>query len=306
MKANQRVAACVRSGPEARAAARRLTLLLGCALGAPAPATEAPVNSRLLATGGATQVEGQAGGGIVPWAVLAGYGSTGEFGASAFATRVELSDFSLSSHGAAFSYGNRIEVSVARQSFDISALRALGLPARRLRQNVLGAKLRLAGDLIYTPWPQVSLGVQYKHNLDFTIPALAGARRDQDVDVYLSATKLWLAGPFDRNAFANVTLRMTRANQGGLLGFGGDRSDRHEPMLEASAGLFLNRHLALGAEYRQHPRNLSFARQDAWYDVFVGFFPNKHASVVAAYADLGSVGSLDGQRGLYLSGELSY
>ena len=35
---------------------------------------------RLLATGGATSLEGQAGGGIVPWAVLAGYAEEGEWG----------------------------------------------------------------------------------------------------------------------------------------------------------------------------------------------------------------------------------
>ena len=43
---------------------------------------------RLLATGGATSLEGAAGGGITPWAVLAGYGERGEWGGDVFATRV--------------------------------------------------------------------------------------------------------------------------------------------------------------------------------------------------------------------------
>ena len=34
---------------------------------------------RLLATGGATMIEGAAGGGLVPWAVLAGYGTREEW-----------------------------------------------------------------------------------------------------------------------------------------------------------------------------------------------------------------------------------
>lgn len=262
--------------------------------------------SRILATGGATQVEGQAGGGIVPWAVLSGYGSTGEFAATAFATHVPLRSYALSVAGVAVSYDNRIELSFARQEFDIKALRRLGLRADKLRQNVLGAKLRLFGDLIYGVWPQVTLGAQYKQNLDFTIPRLAGARRDSDVDVYLSATKLWLAGLFDRNVFANVTVRATRANQGGLIGFGGDRADHHRLQFEGSAGLFVNRHVAIGAEYRTHPDNLSFARQDRWFDVFAAVFPNKHVTVVAAYADLGSIATLDDQRGLYLSGEVTF
>ena len=39
---------------------------------------------------------------------------------------------------------------------------ALGLPGAHLDQDVFGLKLRLAGDVLYTPYPQVSLGVQYK------------------------------------------------------------------------------------------------------------------------------------------------
>ena len=40
---------------------------------------------RLLATGGVTQLEGAAGGGIVPWAVIGGYGTRDEIGATGFA-----------------------------------------------------------------------------------------------------------------------------------------------------------------------------------------------------------------------------
>ena len=48
----------------------RLILLL-CGL---LPALAGAEQGRLLATGGATSIDGAAGGGIVPWAVLAGYG----------------------------------------------------------------------------------------------------------------------------------------------------------------------------------------------------------------------------------------
>lgn len=39
---------------------------------------------RLLATGGVMQIEGSAGGGLTPWALIAGYGTREEIGASAF------------------------------------------------------------------------------------------------------------------------------------------------------------------------------------------------------------------------------
>src|SRR6478736_6454971 len=74
---------------------------------------------RLLATGGATQVEGSAGGGIVPWAVLAGYGTDQQLGGTAFYTRVDTGDYALDAYGAAFTLHNRLELSVARQSFDL-------------------------------------------------------------------------------------------------------------------------------------------------------------------------------------------
>ena len=102
---------------------------------------------RLLATGGATSLEGAAGGGIMPWAVLAGYGERGEWGADVFATRVETGDYRLDVTGVAAAYGNRIELSYARQRFDLGTLaRDLRLPDNSLSQDVLGLKLRLAGD----------------------------------------------------------------------------------------------------------------------------------------------------------------
>ncbi len=58
-------------------------------------------------------------------------------------------------------------------------------------------------------------------------------------------------------------------------------------------------------EYRQKPDNLSFAREDDWYDVFVGWFPTKRVSLVAAWSDLCSIAGLDDQKGLYLSLQVS-
>ena len=269
-----------------------------CALGG---ATDALAGSRLLATGGATSVEGSAGGGLVPWAPLAGYAEFGEAGATAFASAVRTDDVALDVTGAAVALDNRVELSVARQRLDIDAV----IPGETLEQAVLGMKLRLGGELPWSDAPQLSLGVQVKRLDEGAVPLAVGASRTAGVDVYLAASKLWLDGPFGRHAFANATLRATNANQGGLLGFGtaGDRG--HELVAEASAGLFLNRHWVIGAEYRQKPDRLGFATEDDWKDVFVAWFPNKAVSVVAAWADLGSIAGLDGQSGAYLSLEVS-
>src|SRR5690606_10220684 len=128
-----------------------------------------------------------------------------------------------------------------------------------------------------------------------------GAQDDSDVDYYLSVAKAWLDGPFHRTWVVNLTARMTRANQLGLLGFGGDLDDSHELMAEASVAMFLNRQWAIGAEYRQKPDNLSFAKEDDWRDVFVAYFPTKSVSIVGAYTDLQSIAGFESQQGWYVS-----
>ena len=59
-------------------------------------------------------------------------------------------------------------------------------------------------------------------------------------------------------------------------------------------------------EFRQQPDNLRFSDQDDWYDAFVGYFPTKNISVVAAYANLGTIANFDKQDGFYVSLELAY
>lgn len=284
---------------------RRFAAVLTAALLLPASAIAA--DGRLLATGGATQFEGSAGGGLVPWAVLSGYGTEEQNGGTAFLTRVDTGDYSLDATGVAWTFRNRVEFSYARQRFGLGELqRRLALPTGRFDAEVIGAKVRLGGDLVYTAMPQISLGVQHKRQLDFAIPGAVGARDDSGTDVYLAASKLFLGAAFDRHLLVNTTVRSTRANQAGLLGFGGDRKAGRSLVLESSVAVLLDPRWAIGVEYRQKPDNLGFAREDDWKDAFVAWFPNKHVAVVAAYADLGSIATLDKQRGAYLSLQASF
>lgn len=285
---------------------RALALVACLALLVAGPAL-AQGSGRLLATGGATQVEGAAGGGLVPWAVLAGYGTRGQNGGTAFYTRVDTGDYALDARGAAWTFGNRLELSVARQRFDLGELqRRLSLPWDALEQDVFGAKLRLGGDLVYTRMPQVSLGVQHKRLRDGTLPLALGARDESGTDVYLAASKLFLDGPGGRQWLLNGTLRSTRANQLGLLGHGGDREDGRSLVFEGSVAVVLDPSWVVGLEYRQKPDNLGFAAEDDWADAFVAWFPNKHVAVVAAWAGLGGIATLDGQRGGYLSVQVGF
>ncbi len=264
-------------------------------------------DGRLLATGGASSIEGAAGGGITPWAVLSGYGERGEWGADVFATRVETGDYRLDVAGVGVAFDNRVELSYARQRFDLGNLaRGLNLPENSLSQDIFGLKVRLFGDLIYDQLPQVSLGLQHKRQKDFLLPSLVGAQRSEDAEGYITASRLILGGAFGYNLLLNGGVRYSRANQLGLLGFGGDANDQRELLAEASLAVLFNPRWVLGVEYRQKPDNLGFAKGNDWSDVFVGYFPNKHLALVLAWAQLGDIAGQSNQNGPYLSVQGSF
>ncbi|MBV6686406.1 DUF3034 family protein [Xanthomonas euvesicatoria pv. euvesicatoria] len=284
-----------------------VALVAAAVAGVFAPLHALASDGRLLATGGVSMIEGSSGGGIVPWATLSGYGTRDELGTVAFATHVDSGDYRLDVQGAALTVGNRLELSLARQRLDLGTLQdRLGLPWNALGQDVFGAKVRVAGDLVYGHAPQVSLGVQYKRLRNGTLPLAIGARDDHGTDIYVSASRLLLQGAAGYQLLLNGTLRATRANQAGLLGFGGDRRNSYRLVPEVSAAVVLSPSWAVGVEYRDKPDNLGFAREQAWADAFVAWFPSKHVSLTAAFADLGDIATLADQRGPYLSLQVAF
>src|SRR5450755_2178128 len=82
----------------------------------------ADAGDRLQWTGAVTQLEGAAGGGLVPWALIGGLGTNVETGGSAFVTYVSTQDFALRTAGASIGVDNRVEVSAARQRFDAASV----------------------------------------------------------------------------------------------------------------------------------------------------------------------------------------
>ena len=278
------------------------------AAAAPTWAQEAPnTGGKLLLTAGVSQVEGAAGGGLTPWAVIGGYGTDGQIGGSAFLTRVDVGDYHLDTVGALVGLHDRVELSIARQRFDtekVGGLLGLG-DGFTLQQDIIGIKVRVAGDAVLDSdraMPQIAIGAQYKRNDQGAVLDFIGAESDSGTDVYVSATKLMLA----HGLLLNGTLRFTKANQIGILGFGGDRHDGYRPQLELSAAYLLTRTLAIGAEYRTKPDNLSIAGEDDWKDVFIAWAPNRRVSLTVAYVDLGNIVIRDHQRGVYASLQVGF
>jgi hypothetical protein len=283
-------------------------LLYACAVQAQDSGTSTPGRSgKLLLTGGVSQIEGASGGGLTPWAVIAGYGTEDQIGANAFYSRVDVDDYHLDAYGVAVGFYDRFELSLARQRFDTEEVGAvLGLGRGfTLEQDIIGLKLRLLGDAVLDQdrwWPQLSLGMQHKRNSQGELLTAIGADSDSGTDYYLAASKLYLA----QSLLLNATLRWTRANQTGLLGFGGDRGSSRSLETEFSAAYLLSRKLAIGAEYRTKPNNLNIADEDHWWDLYLAWAPSKNLSVTLAWVDLGNIVIADDQRGYYLSVQAAF
>ena len=264
-------------------------------------------DGRLLATGGITSLEGSAGGGIIPWAVIAGYGSEDSSGGTAAFSYVNVGDYQLDVIGAAWGFNNRFEMSYAQQNLDLGTLGSLlGAPDAVLSQDIIGIKARLYGDLVYNRFGQFSLGAQFKSHDDIGIPATLAAVDDSSTDIYLAWAKLWLGAAAGRNLLVNANLRSSEANELGLLGFGGNNNSNRDLLGEVSIALLLDRKTAIGFEYRQKPDNIAGLGESDWRDVFIAWFPSKSLALTAAWTDLGSIGGLENQTGIYLSAEASF
>ena len=272
-----------------------------------AEGTAMPDMGKLTATGGVSQVEGAGGGGLTPWALITGYGTRDSYGANVFGTSVNAQDYSLAVVGAAVGIADRVELSFARQEFKgkLAPLNQLDI-----KQDIFGLKVKLAGDAVYdqdSAMPQIAAGVMVKRNkgidglgaLGVTNVKQLGADDDKGVDYYLSATKIIL----DQSLLLNGTLRATKANQMGILGFGGDKKNSYQVLPEVSLAYLINRKLVAGVEYRAKPDNLKVDNEKDYYDAFIAYFPSKHFSITAAYAELGDITIFNPKRqhGLYLS-----
>lgn len=284
-------------------ALRPLACLIGLAALShlPAHAQDLRNGGKLLLTNGVSTIEGSGGGGLATWSTIAGNATQEGIGGSVHGTIIELPDYNWTSYGVSLGFFDRLELSYARQNLDtIDIGTALGLGrGYTLNQDVFGAKLRLAGDVVYGDalMPQIAIGVQHKRSSDDAVVAAVGAASPHGTDFYISATKLFLS----HSLLANATVRFTKANQAGLLGFGSATQTNHKPQFEGSIAYQFSRRFVVGGEYRTKPDNLAIAREDDWVDLFAAYALTRNVTVTAAYVDLGSIATAEKQRGAFLS-----
>ena len=291
------------------AAQAQTTATAPAAAAAPEPRPGLSAGSgKLLLTGGVSSIDGAAGGGLTPWAVTGSYATAGEIGGTAFITRTKTQDYALNVYGAAIGVMDRFELSLARQEFNAGVV----VPDTTLKLDIVGIKARVAGDAVLdsdTLMPQIAVGAEFKRVNPG--PAVGGvldsvAAKRNGIDFYVSATKLFLA----QGILVNGTLRATKANQNGLLGFGSADKTSYSIKPEFSLAWLLSKNIAIGAEYRFKPNNLAFAgaafEEQAWKDLFIAWAPTKNVSVTAAYVDLGNIVGHTRQTGGYVSAQLAF
>jgi hypothetical protein len=264
-------------------------------------------SGKLLLTGGVSSLEGAAGGGVTPWAFIGGYGTRDQVGGSTYYTNTNISDYKLESYGALVGIFDRVELSAARQTLDTQRVGTkLGLGRDfKIRQDILGIKVKLLGDgvLEQASWlPQISFGALMKQNKEGAVVRSLGAAEERGVDYYLAASKIILS----QSLLVSATVRRTKANQMGLLGFGGDSHNRQQYLFEGSLAYLIRRNLALGMEYRMKPSNLKIVKEDSWSDLFMAWAPTKNISLTFAYTMLGNIAIKDHQSGIYSSLQLGF
>lgn len=245
-----------------------------------------------------TNVEGSAGGGLVPWALLHPGGPLVSY------TNVKTNDYLIQSVAVGTTIGGMFEISLGNQSVNAPTVAnalngTAGTTDSRIDLTTIGLKVKVVDMGKDNAVPQIAIGVQNKKAKGDIVDALKSAGAIDSLsgtDIYVAASKFVTLG--GKKVILDGTLRATKANQMGLLGFGGgtmkDDKNGYQAMFEASAGAFVADNVVLGAEVRTKPNNISKAafgiQEDAAWDIFMAYFVNKNMAITAAYANLGQIG----------------
>jgi len=262
-----------------------------------------------------TDVEGQAGGGLVPWALLSS-------GPTVAVSHLNTQNLGVNIVAANTSFANMVEISYAHTMLDVTGS-ALGGANNIDAVDNLGLKVKLND--MSDSLPQFALGLVYKNaSGNMVTNALNGGAPlalgldTSSTDVYGAASKVVNIG--GKNVLLNGVLRATKANQMGLLGFGGGSTSGAktgysvEP--EVSFEVFAADNVIIGAEYRHQPSNSVTAtdgvlHQNAAYDLNVVYVANKNLALTFAYVGLGQVApgvvnSSNNQNGLFVEAQVNF
>ena len=269
----------------------------------------------MLATTGAhavTNIDGQNGGGLVPWALLSS-------GPTVAITHIGTQNLDINSLAVNTSFANRVEVSYAHNMLNDNAAALTATNSNTDNVDNFGIKVKLndMGDTM----PQFALGAVYKKasgNLANTLNTALGVNTSS-TDMYGVASKIVNMG--GTNVLLNGVLRATKGNALGLLGFGGGNtagaSTGYKIEPELSAEVFAASNVVFGAEYRRQPNyavagtaQSTYLNQNSMYDFHVAYIASKNFTLTAAYVNLGTIAQVANgqtrQNGMFLQGQVSF
>lgn len=257
-----------------------------------------------------TNIDGQAGGGIVPWALLSS-------GPTVAYTHITTQNLNIDSLAINTSFANRVEVSYARNMLNDTGS-ALGNGNNTDSVDNLGVKVKIND--MSDSMPQFAVGAVYKKlsgNLYDNVLSPGLGVNNSSTDVYAAASKIVNMG---KTVLLNGVIRATKADELGLLGFGGGSTagapSGYKLVPEVSAEVFAASNVVVGAEYRKMP-NFAVAgvtdgilHPNSAYDFHVVYVANKTFTLTAAYANLGEVApgvnGTNRQNGLFLQGQVNF
>ncbi len=257
-----------------------------------------------------TNIDGQAGGGLVPWALLSS-------GPTLAITHLGTQNLAVDSLAFNTSFANRVEVSYARNMLDVTGT-ALGNLNNHANVDNIGLKVRLndMGDMM----PQFAIGLVNKRasgTLVNNVVATPGSGISTSAtDVYGAASKIVSIG--GKTVLLNGVLRASKANQLGFLGFGGGNAagakTGYSIKPELSAEVFAAENVIVGVEYRAQPSNGAandtVLYQNSAYDLHIVYVANKNFTLTAAYTNLGQVApAVSGgnkQNGMLVQGQVNF
>ncbi len=257
-----------------------------------------------------TNIDGQAGGGLVPWALLSS-------GPTVAMTHLGTQNLGINSLAVNTSFANMVEVSYARNMLGVTGT-ALGGNNTDVVDN-FGLKVKLND--MSDSMPQFALCLVNKRAsgnlIDNVVSKAPYGVNTSSTDVYGAASKIVNIG--GKNVLLNGVLRATKADQLGLLGFGGGTtagaSSGYKIEPEVSAEIFAADNVIFGAEYRKQP-NYAVAGtngvlyQGSAYDFNIVYVANKNFTLTAAYVNLGQVApaltNATRQNGMFLQGQVNF
>lgn len=239
------------------------------------------------------QIEGASGGILTPGPQLAGTGDP--VSGNVAISHARLTDVQFTAIGASVTLDDRLELSAAQPNLGAGS-------SDDVRQNVFAARLRLAGSARAPLRPAASLGVSHRRQRDFGLEDSIGIEpeRRNDWDATLSA-----GGGYDfgsnRAVLLHVNARYTRANAGGLFGFGHVQDDDHRLQIEGALHTSLTQRLSLSAEYREQRRQPPGEPGDPWWSAYAGYGVNEDVQLALGWQDLGRLGGKPRQNGPFIA-----